>query len=422
MRHRSATVADFHGLPRCLERAKEQRTRGLQDCVPVMATQNFRKISIIISVFFDMLLAFSEGFSTVPRMSRSSRPNEQALRALFEKRIVILDGAMGSMIQGYGLGEADFRGQLFKAHHKDLKGNNDILCLTRPDLVEEIHRRYLEAGADIITTNTFSSTTLAQGDYELGLQIHRINVEAARIARKAVSHVESASPGRRCFVAGNLGPLNRTLSLSPDVNRPEYRAVTWKEVVAAYSGQVRGLLEGGVDALLVETIFDTLNAKAALYAIEEVFDELGCQVPVMISVTITDASGRTLSGQTLAAFYASIRHARPFSVGLNCALGGRQMRPYLEELSGLAECYVTCHPNAGLPNAFGGYDESPQDMASVLGSYAREGFLNLVGGCCGSTPDHIRAIAKAVEGLTPRVSRPQATDMRLSGLEAFSMS
>jgi 5-methyltetrahydrofolate--homocysteine methyltransferase len=345
-----------------------------------------------------------------------------SLQALFETRIAVLDGAMGSMIQSYTLQESDFRGDLFKTHAHDLKGDNDLLNLTRPDVIEDIHRRYLEAGADIIETNTFSSTAIAQADYQMQDAVRAMNFAAVKVAKKAVAAVELAQPGRRCFIAGNLGPLNRTLSLSPDVNRPDYRAVTWKQVVEAYAEQARCLVEGGVDALLVETIFDTLNAKAAIFAIEETFDTLGKRVPIMISVTITDASGRTLSGQTLSAFYASIRHARPFSVGINCALGGRQMRPYIEELSGIAECYVTCHPNAGLPNAFGAYEETPEDMAKVLGAYAREGFLNLAGGCCGSTPDHIRAIAQAVRGLRPRKPLPHSERLSLSGLEAFAMS
>ena len=266
-------------------------------------------------------------------------------------------------------------------------------------------------------TNTFNSTSISQGDYATGALASEINRAAAGIARRAARRAFQADPARPRFVAGAIGPLNRTLSMSPDVNRPDYRAVTWQEVVEAYREQVRALVEGGVDALLVETIFDTLNAKAALFAIESVFDETGYRLPVMVSVTITDNSGRTLSGQTVGAFYHSVRHSLPFSVGINCALGGRQMRPYLEELSGMAECFVTCYPNAGLPNAFGGYDETPEDMASVLGDFARSGFVNLVGGCCGSTPAHIAAIARAVRGCPPRTPRPRAAELRLSGLE-----
>lgn len=352
----------------------------------------------------------------------SNTDSSSALQTLFAQRIAILDGAMGSMIQSYKLAEQDFRGARFASHPHDLKGNNDLLSITRPDVIEDIHRRYLEAGADIIETNTFSSTTIAQSDYHLQDAVREINLAAVQVAKAAVAKVESTSPGRRCFIAGNIGPLNRTLSLSPDVNRPEFRAVTWKQVVQAYAEQVDALLEGGVDCLLVETIFDTLNAKAAIFAIEEVFEARNTRVPVMISVTITDASGRTLSGQTIRAFYNSIRHAKPFSVGLNCALGGKQMRPYIEELAAVAECHVSCHPNAGLPNAFGGYDETAADMAGVLQNYASEGFLNMAGGCCGSTPEHIHAIAEALKNLPPREPKARLTGLHLSGLEALALN
>ena len=341
----------------------------------------------------------------------------QELEQLFSQRIAVLDGAMGSMIQTYPLTEADFRGERFRAHPKDLKGNNDLLCLTRPDIIEEIHGRYFAAGADMVETNTFSGTCIAQADYELGSIVTDLNVAAVECARRAARAAEAATPGRHCFVAGAIGPLNRTLSMSPDVNRPDYRAVNWDEVVAAYAEQVRALLSAGVDTLLVETIFDTLNSKAALFAIDSCFEQLGVRVPVMVSVTITDASGRTLSGQTISAFYNSIRHARPFSVGINCALGANDMRPYLEELSGIAECHVTCYPNAGLPNAFGGYDETPADMGHSLGDFARQGWVNMVGGCCGSTPEHIAAIAQAVRPLPRRAVPPRSHTMRLSGLE-----
>jgi 5-methyltetrahydrofolate--homocysteine methyltransferase len=356
--------------------------------------------------------------------SPTPRPSDAAaaLRALFASRIVVLDGAMGSMIQTYKLGEADFRGERFKAHPHDLKGNNDLLCISRPDVIEKIHGDYFAAGADMVETNTFSSTTIAQSDYRAESLVREINLAAVGCARRAAERAEAATPGRRCFVAGAIGPLNRTLSLSPDVNRPDFRAVTWEQVVTAYSEQIHALLDGGVDALLVETIFDTLNAKAALFAIEEVFDKRGTasRVPVMISVTITDASGRTLSGQTISAFYASVAHAKPFSVGINCALGAAAMRPYVEELSRIAECYTTCYPNAGLPNAFGGYDETPQDMAAVLGEFAANGWVNMVGGCCGSTPAHIAAIAKAVAGQPPRAIPTQSPALRLSGLEPLT--
>jgi 5-methyltetrahydrofolate--homocysteine methyltransferase len=347
-------------------------------------------------------------------------PRSQALAALFVERIVVLDGAMGSMVQTYGLEETAFRGERFAAHPHDLKGNNDLLCLTRPDVVEEIHRAYFEAGADMVETNTFNSNRISQADYRLESIVPELNAAAVACARRAAAATEAAHPDRRCFVAGAIGPLNRTLSLSPDVNRPDFRAVTWAEVVAAYTEQVRALLAAGVDALLVETIFDTLNAKAALFAIEEVFAATGVRVPTMVSVTITDASGRTLSGQTTEAFYFSIRHAQPFSVGINCALGGRAMRPYVEELARVAECYLTCYPNAGLPNAFGGYDETPADMATVLGEFAAAGLVNCVGGCCGSTPAHIRAIADAVRRCPPRVVPRHPPALRLSGLEPLS--
>ncbi len=343
--------------------------------------------------------------------------SRRALETLFASRLVILDGAMGSMIQGYDLSEADFRGERLATHSHDLKGNNDLLSLTRPDVIEEIHAAYFAAGADLVETNTFNSTAISQADYQLEPLVRDINLAAAAVARRAAAKAEAATPGRRCFVAGAIGPLNRTLSMSPDVNRPDFRAVTWDQVIEAYSEQINALLDGGVDALLVETIFDTLNAKAALFAIESIFDERGYRVPVMISVTITDASGRTLSGQTVAAFYNSVRHVQPFSVGINCALGGRAMRPYVEELARLAECYVTCYPNAGLPNAFGGYDETPAEMAAVLGEFAASGFVNAVGGCCGSTPPHIAAIAAAVRNLAPRAIPARDSHLQLSGLE-----
>ena len=361
-----------------------------------------------------------------PMNSSPNRPYSRAetFRLLFASRIAVLDGAMGSMIQTYRLEEGDFRGERFKSHPHDLKGNNDLLSLTRPDVIEGIHADYFAAGSDIVETNTFSSTSIAMADYHCESFVRDINLAAVGCARRAAERTEAATPGRHCFVAGAIGPLNRTLSMSPDVNRPDYRAVTWDEVVTAYSEQVNALLDGGVDALLVETIFDTLNAKAALFAIEQVFEARGeaSRVPVMISVTITDASGRTLSGQTIGAFYHSIAHAQPFSVGINCALGGAAMRPYVEELSRLADCYTSCYPNAGLPNAFGSYDESPADMADVLGEFAAKGWVNLVGGCCGSTPAHIAAIAKALKGLAPRMLPQAKRALRLSGLEPLTVT
>ena len=349
---------------------------------------------------------------------------QDAFRRLFASKIVVLDGAMGSMIQTFKLGEADFRGERFKSHPHDLKGNNDLLSLTRPDVIEKIHGDYFAAGADMVETNTFSSTSIGMADYQCEAVVREMNLASVACARRAAERAEAATPGRRCFVAGAIGPLNRTLSLSPDVNRPDYRAVTWDQVVAGYTEQIEALLDGGVDALLVETIFDTLNSKAALFAIENVFDVRGdaARVPVMISVTITDASGRTLSGQTIGAFYQSVAHAKPFSVGINCALGGAAMRPYVEELARIAECYTTCYPNAGLPNAFGGYDETPAEMAAVLGEFAAEGWVNLVGGCCGSTPAHIKAVADAVRGRAPRMVPQAQRALRLSGLEPLAVA
>jgi len=354
-------------------------------------------------------------------MKNNPPASDRSLARLFAERIVILDGAMGSIIQTFKLEEQDFRGTRFASHPHDLKGNNDLLSLTRPDIIEQIHFDYFSAGADVVETNTFNSTSISQADYKTEALVREINLAAAQIARRAANKAEAATPGRRCFVAGAVGPLNRTLSMSPDVNRPDYRAVTWDQVVDSYTEQITALIEGGVDALLVETIFDTLNAKAALFAFEGVFEKLGRRLPIMISVTITDASGRTLSGQTVEAFYNSVRHAKPLSIGINCALGGRQMRPYIEELSKIADCHVSCYPNAGLPNAFGGYDETPADMAAVLSEFAGAGFVNLVGGCCGSTPAHIAAIAKAVHGKRPHAARVQSSALRLSGLEPLTI-
>jgi 5-methyltetrahydrofolate--homocysteine methyltransferase len=350
-------------------------------------------------------------------MSSPAISPQAALTDLFRRRIAILDGAMGTLIQGLQFTEADFRGERFANHPRDLKGNNDLLCLTQPEAIQRLHAQYFAAGADIVETNTFNSTTISQADYGTEAVVSDMNRAAAQIACRAAREAEARTPGRRCFVFGAIGPLNRTLSMSPDVNRPDFRAVTWSQVTQAYQQQARALLEGGVDAFLVETIFDTLNAKAALFAIESLFDECGERRPVLISATITDASGRTLSGQTIAAFYHSIRHAKPFSVGVNCALGARQMRPYVEELAALAECFVSCHPNAGLPNAFGGYDEQPNETAEVLADFARNGLVNLVGGCCGTTPAHIAAIAEAVRGQSPRQPAQSVTALRLSGLE-----
>ena len=349
-----------------------------------------------------------------------TNPIEAELRALLAERILILDGAMGTLIQGFRLEESDFRGERFAQHASDLKGNNDLLSLTRPDLIRSIHTQFLGAGSDIIETNTFNSTSISLADYGMSEMAYEFNIEAARNARRAVDEFTAANPDRRCFVAGAIGPTNRTASMSPDVNDPGYRAVTFDQLVEAYTEQIRGLVDGGVDILLPETVFDTLNLKATLYAIDRFFTDGGRRLPVMISVTITDASGRTLSGQTVEAFWNSIAHARPLSVGINCALGAQEMRPYIEELSRIADVHVSCYPNAGLPNAFGEYDDTPRHMAEVLGEFAAEGWLNMVGGCCGSTPDHIRAIAEKMRQYAPRrvPTIPQA--LRLSGLEAFS--
>ncbi len=335
---------------------------------------------------------------TTPRQSFS--PVFDVLRRELDRRILVLDGAMGTMIQRYGLSEEDFRGDRLRDHPKDVKGNNDLLILTRPDVIREIHDQYLAAGADIIETNTFSSTSVVQADYALEPLAYELNYEGARIAKAACEKV--STPDRPRFVAGAIGPANRTLSISPDVNDPAYRATTFDALCAAYEEQVRGLVDGGADILLLETIFDTLNAKAGIFAVENVFARTGVRLPVMISFTITDRSGRTLSGQTLEAFYISIRHAQPFSVGINCALGARDMRPYLADLARIAEGYVSSYPNAGLPNAFGQYDEHPEETATLVRDFATSGLVDIVGGCCGTTPDHTAAIAAAVHGLPPR--------------------
>ncbi len=324
------------------------------------------------------------------------------LQSLLARRVLVLDGAMGTMIQRHGLTESDFRGARLAAHPRELKGDSDVLVLTRPDVIGGIHHEYLSAGADIIETDTFNANAISQADYGLEPLVYEMNVEASRLARTAADEWTRRTPECPRFVAGSIGPTNKTLSISPDVNNPAYRAATFDQVRESYEEQVRGLIDGGCDLLLLETIFDTLNAKAAIVAIENVFEEKGVRLPLMISATITDRSGRTLSGQTIDAFYVSIRHARPFSVGVNCALGARDMRPYLAELARVAECYVTSYPNAGLPNAFGQYDEAPADTAAQLRDFAASGFVNIVGGCCGTTPEHIKALALTVAGVAPR--------------------
>jgi 5-methyltetrahydrofolate--homocysteine methyltransferase len=326
-----------------------------------------------------------------------------ALPGILQQRIVVIDGAMGTLIQRYGLGEDEFRGERFRDHGKDLKGNNDLLVLTRPQVVREIHDAYLDAGADIIETNTFGATRVAQGDYALEAVAREMNVAAARIARQAAD--AASTPERQRFVAGALGPTPRTASISPDVNDPGARNTSFDELRAAYLEQASGLLEGGIDLFLVETIFDTLNAKAAIFALEELMESTGERLPVIISGTVTDASGRILSGQTVPAFWHSVRHARPLAVGLNCALGAALMRPYLEELSKVAgDTWISCYPNAGLPNPMSetGFDETPAVTGALLEEFARAGFLNIAGGCCGTTPQHIAEIARRVSAYRPR--------------------
>ena len=344
---------------------------------------------------------------------------ESMMTALGE-RILLLDGAMGTMIQGYGLGEADYRGDRFADWPSDLKGNNDLLSITRPQVIREIHRKFLEAGADIIETNTFNSNAPSMGDYGMQSLVAEQNAAAARIAREEADAFAAASGVPR-YVAGVLGPANRTASISPDVNDPGYRNVTFSALAETYEVAATALIGGGVDFLMVETIFDTLNAKAAIFAIRRAFEATGVTLPIMISGTITDASGRTLSGQTTEAFWNSVRHADPFMVGLNCALGAEDLRPYVAELSRVADTRVSAHPNAGLPNEFGEYDETPEHMAGIIGEFAESGLVNLVGGCCGTTPDHIRLLRAAIDGQRPRVIPDIEKRCRLSGLEPFNI-
>ncbi|HEY6579456.1 MAG TPA: homocysteine S-methyltransferase family protein, partial [Rhizomicrobium sp.] len=336
------------------------------------------------------------------------------------ERILLLDGAWGVMIQGYGLSESDFRGVRFRDHARDLKGNNDLLTLTRPEIIREICRDYLAAGADIIETNTFNATSISQADYGLSHLASELNEAGAALARAICD--EASTPERPRLVAGVLGPTNRTASLSPDVNDPGFRNVSFDELRAAYRDCVLGLIRGGADLILIETVFDTLNAKAAIFAAEEAFDVTGERLPLWISGTITDLSGRMLTGQTAEAFWHSIRHAKPFAVGLNCALGAKELRPYVGELSQVADTLVSAHPNAGLPNAFGGYDDGPESMAATMGEFARAGLVNIVGGCCGTMPAHIAAFAEAVRGVKPRVVPEKPRYLRLSGLEPFTLT
>jgi len=319
-----------------------------------------------------------------------------------QKRILVLDGAMGTMLQRYNFSEEDFRGERFKAYPTSLKGNNDLLSLTQPKVIADVHRKYFEAGADIVETNTFSGTTIAMADYNMEDLVYELNYESAKIAKEVANQFTKQNPKKQRFVAGSIGPTNKTASLSPDVNKPEYRAITFNELRIAYKQQVEALIDGGVDVLLVETIFDTLNAKAALFAIEEVKDERNIEIPIMVSGTITDASGRTLSGQTVEAFLTSISHIPLLSVGFNCALGAEQLKPYLQRLSHETEFFTSAHPNAGLPNAFGEYDQTPEQMQLLIEDYLEDGLVNIIGGCCGTNPEHIRAIVDIAKNYQPR--------------------
>jgi 5-methyltetrahydrofolate--homocysteine methyltransferase len=342
-----------------------------------------------------------------------------ALKREAKERILILDGAMGTMIQRYKLDEAGYRGARFKDFSRDLKGNNDLLVLTQPTIISEIHNAYLEAGADIIETNTFNAQAISQSDYGLEDIAYEMNVAAAKLAREAADAWTKKTPDKPRFVAGAIGPTNRTASISPDVNNPGFRNVSFDALVAAYSTQTRGLIDGGVDTILIETVFDTLNAKAAGFAVEQVFDEMGVELPIMISGTITDLSGRNLSGQTPEAFWYSMQHLKPFSVGLNCSFGAEQLRPAVADMSAVADTLISVYPNAGLPNEMGGYDQSAEFMAGLLEEWAKDGLINIVGGCCGTTPEHIRAIAEAVGKYKPRPVPHVAHALRLSGLEPF---
>ena len=345
-----------------------------------------------------------------------------ALHRALSERVLVLDGSWGVLIQGFGLTEADYRGERFREWPQDLKGNNDLLILTRPDLVRGIHRDYLDAGADITSTNTFASTSIAQADYGLQAYAEELNREGARLGREVADEFTARDPSKPRWVAGSIGPTNRTASISPDANDPGARGVTFDELRAAYAEAARGLIDGGADILLVETIFDTLNAKAAVFAIDEVFEATGVTLPVIISGSVVDLSGRNLSGQTVEAFWNSLRHVKPLAIGLNCSLGPAQMREYVAELSRVADTAVSAYPNAGLPNEFGGYDETPEDMAERLGEWARAGIVNIVGGCCGTKPPHIRAIADAVRGVHPRTPARVEPRLRLSGLEPFEVA
>jgi 5-methyltetrahydrofolate--homocysteine methyltransferase len=352
-------------------------------------------------------------------MTLTRAQRREALHAAVKERILILDGAMGTMIQNEELDEATYRGERFTDYEHEVKGNNDLLSVTQPAIIGGIHDAFLEAGADILTTNTFNATTISQADYHMEFLVDELNVEAARVARESADRFTEKTPDKPRFVVGALGPTNKTLSISPDVNNPGYRAVSFDDVEESYYQQAKVLIEADVDLLMIETVFDTLNAKAAVFAVNRAKEDAGDDVPLMISGTITDLSGRTLSGQTTEAFYISLEHANAFSIGLNCALGPKELRPYVEELARVAETNVSVHPNAGLPNQFGGYDLSADELADHTGNWAKKGLLNIVGGCCGTTPEHIAAVARSVDGAPPRPIPEKPMRLRLSGLEPF---
>ncbi|MEE2704785.1 MAG: homocysteine S-methyltransferase family protein [Pseudomonadota bacterium] len=354
-------------------------------------------------------------------MSLEKRKRQITLDSAIKSRILVLDGAMGTMIQDQKLDEKGYRGEKFKDWSKPIKGNNDILSLTQPEIIYNIHKSFLEAGADITETNTFSSTSIAQLDYGMESYVYELNVESARIARKACEEFNHITPNKPRFVAGALGPTNRTASISPDVNDPGKRNISFDELKLSYKEAIKGLIDGDVDLLLIETIFDTLNAKAAILAVEETFDEIGIKLPIMISGTLTDLSGRTLSGQTLEAFWNSIRHSNAFSVGLNCALGADQLYPYVRELSKIADTNICVYPNAGLPNEFGEYDQTPKEMAELMGEWADEKLVNIMGGCCGTTPEHIRVISETIKNKKTRIIPTLSPQMKLSGLEPLKI-
>jgi 5-methyltetrahydrofolate--homocysteine methyltransferase len=349
------------------------------------------------------------------------KSRQAAFEAALAERILVMDGAMGTMIQTYQLEKRDYEGARFRRYHMDLKGNNDVLNLTQPEIIGEIHGHYFAAGADMVSTNTFNANAISQADYDLAELAYEINHAGAEIARAAADAAENETPGRTCFVVGSLGPTNRTASVSPDVSNPGYRNTNFDELAKVYTEAARGLIDGGADLLLFETVFDTLNVKAGLYGVEALFDELGERLPLLVLGTVTDLSGRNLSGQTSEAFWLSVRHVEPLAVGMNCAFGAAQMRAYIDDLSSVVDTYIAAWPNAGLPNEFGEYDESPEATAAQLGEWAEAGLLNIVGGCCGTTPAHIRAIADAVAGVVPRERPTRPARLRLSGLEPFEV-